>query len=117
MRIESNNKVVDSTVGGRLGISFKLLDRFNNWLHVKLLAVIIVYCSRYTLVHTLENCIATFTIRSFALWGGTVASIILNDENITILINPNSTLIIVPITVTSIIIRNYTFLHLYEINN
>lgn len=113
----SYNMIVNSTVGGRFEISFKLPDRLNNSPHVKLLAVIIVYCSLYTPVHALENYIVTFTIRSFALQGEQVAFIILKDENITSLIDPNGTLIIVTITVTSIIIRTYTFFHLYEINN
>lgn len=117
MRLMSYNVVVKSTVDGRFEISFKLPERFNNSPHVKLSAVIIVYCSLYMPVHTLENYIVTFTIRSFALQGEQVASIILKGENITSLIDRNDTLIIVPITVTSIIIRNYTFLHLYKINN
>lgn len=117
MRLKNYNMVVNSTVGGRFEISFKLPDRFNNSPYVKLLAVIIVYCSLYTPVHTLENYILTFTIQNFTLQGKQVTSIILNDKNITSLIDPNSTLIIVTTTVTSIIIRNYTFLHLYEINN
>lgn len=117
MRLMSYNMVVNSTVGSRFEISFKLPERFNSSPHIKLLAVIIVYCSLYMPVHTLENYIVTFTIRSFALQGEQIASIILKEENITSLIDRNGTLIIVPITVTSIIIRNYTFLHLNKINN